>query len=165
MTHELLTNRYNQQTPTHIQSNGCSVSTPIYFTPTSDQNKQLLNAFRDVVKKQRIEMGTNIEPQSRFGLEVVTQQTPPLTPAEIEIGMNEETLRYALFGRKGTPERLILKLQQVTGVELVTRETIEATLSAWLDALDMKHEKQRTKGTSKTSKTAKPRTKPTVSAS
>ena len=152
MTHELLTNRYNQQTPTHIQTNGCSVSTPIYITPTQDQNKQLLNGFRSVVAKQRLEMGFEIKPQSRIGVEVITQETPPLTPAEIELGMNEESLRYALLSRKGTAERLILKLQSITGIKLVSREAIEQTMNAWLDALNLTDEEQRTTRTSKTSK-------------
>ena len=46
---------------------------------------------------------------------------------EQELGMNEENLRHALFARNGIPERLALKLQAVTGVELVTKEQIEQT--------------------------------------
>ena len=161
---ELLKNRYDKVTPTHIQTNGCSISTPIYITPTSDQTKHLLNAFRDVVAKQRLEMGFEIKPESRIGVQVVTQQTPPQTPAELELGMTEESLRYALFSRRGLAERLVLQLQQITGIQLVTREAIENTVKAWLDTLEF-NENKGTQSTRKTSKTTKPRTKPTVSAS
>ena len=67
---------------------------------TRDQNKQLLNAFRTAVQ----ERGAAVEQ---------------------ELGMNEENLRHALFARNGIPERLALRLQAVTGVELVTKEQIE----------------------------------------
>ena len=149
---KLLTNRYDQVTPTSIQQNGCSVSTPIYFTPTADQNKALLNAFREVVRKQRLEMGFPAPETSSIGVTVVTHQVPPLTPAEQDLGMNEESLRYALFQRRGTPERLIIKLQQITGLEFIKRKEIEETFFAWLDELGLKNENKRPKRTNKTSK-------------
>jgi hypothetical protein len=49
--------------------------------------------------------------------------------------MNEESLRHVLFARQGIPERLVLKLQRLTGVYLVTREQIEDTYKQWLDYL------------------------------
>lgn len=139
MTHQLLKNRYQQQTPTHIQPNGCSISTPIYFTPTTDQNKALLNGFRDLVHVQRQELG-------------IQDDHSTLTPAEVELGMSEESLRYALFGRRGTPERLLIKLQQLTGIKLVSRQAIEQTFNAWLDVLELEHENKRTKRANQTSK-------------
>ena len=47
----------------------------------------------------------------------------------------KETLRYALFGRQGITERLIIKLQELTGVELISREAIENNIKMWLDYL------------------------------
>jgi len=160
MTTELLTNRYNQTTATHIQPNGCSISTPVYCCPTADQTKQLLNAFREVVRQQRMEMGFTQE-HSSIGVKVTTATPAPMTEAERELGMTEEALRYALFQRRGTPERLIIKLQQITGVELISREAIVSTLCAWLDSLGMTDENKRPKTTNKTSK----RTKKTTTAS
>ena len=151
MTSTLVINRYNQPTPTHIQPNGCSVSTPIYVCPTTDQNKALLNAFRDVVRKQRREMGFDNTNQS-IGVTVTTATVPPMTQAETDLGMTEDTLRYALFQRRGTPERLIVKLQQITGVELITRAALQQTFDAWLDSLELKDEKKGTQRTRKTSK-------------
>lgn len=155
MTIELLTNRYNQTTATHIQPNGCSISTPVYCCPTQDQVKLLLNAFREVVRQQRLEMGHSDAPTPSIGVSVTTATKPPMTAAEEELGMSEESLRYALFQRKGTPERLIIKFQQLTGVELITREAIVSNLNAWLDALEMPDENERPKTTRKTSKTTK----------
>ena len=53
----------------------------------------------------------------------------------IELGMDEHNLRLALFSRTGLPEVQILKLQEATGVELVTRQMIEQTQKLWLDHL------------------------------
>ena len=131
----LISNRYNQVTPTQITENGASVSTPIYISPTTDQSKQLLNAFREVVRKQRLEMGYSQQPVSKGGLQVETAIKPPMTKAENDLGMTEDALRYALFQRQGIAERLIVKLSQITGVEIITRQSIEATITAWLDHL------------------------------
>jgi hypothetical protein len=132
----LLTNRYGQKTPTHIQANGCSISTPIYFTPTSDQLKELLNAFREKVRQQRLEMGwTDETVVTNNGVRAVTATQPPKTQIEEELGMNEENLRYALFQRTGIAERLVLKLCTLCEVEFVSREAIEATYKEWLDYL------------------------------
>lgn len=153
MTHELITNRYNQVSPTHIQSNGCSVSTPIYITPTTDQLKALLNAFREVVRDERQIMG--YEPTKAVNGVVVTNHVKPAnTPSEDAIGMTEESLRYALFQRKGLPDRLIFKLQELTGLELVSRSVVLKTVETWLDHMNL-NEKQTTKRTNKASKTSK----------
>lgn len=106
----LCTNRYQQVTPTSILPTGVAISTPIYVAPTRDQLKALLNGFRRAV----MERGH---------------------AAEEELGMTEENLRQMLFSRNGLPERLILKLQRITGIELVSREQIEATQQAWVDHL------------------------------
>jgi hypothetical protein len=132
----LVTNRYQQQTPTSIQENGCAISTPIYINPTTDQTKQLLNAFRTVKQKELLEAGFNNEPVvTPGGIVVETAKSFPLAPIEQELGMNEEALRQVLFARQGIPERLVFKLQRLTGVYLVTREQIEDTYKQWLDYL------------------------------
>ena len=88
----LITNRYNQITPTSIYTNGCSVSCPLYFRPTQDQGKELLNGFRELVRKQRLEMGFEDTTTQSIGVRVTTAQQIPQTPAELELGMTEETL-------------------------------------------------------------------------
>ena len=149
---KLITNRYNQVTPTGITSNGLSISTPIYINLTTEQGKQLLNAFRTVVANQRRELGYEDKPKSVGQLSVETKTTPPLTQAEKDIGMTEESLRYALFARQGTPERLVLKLCSITGVFFTTRQEIEEVFGLWLDTFFDTNDKSTAKTTSKTSK-------------
>ena len=106
----LITNRYGNITPTAIQANGAAISVPIYIAPTKEQNKALLNAVRDIARE-----GNNA--------------------VEEQLGVNEENLRTLLFGRNGIPERLLVKLQEITSVEVVTRKQIEETYSDWVDYL------------------------------
>ena len=106
----LITNRYGNVTPTAIQANGAAISVPIYIAPTKEQNKSLLNTLRNIARE-----GDNV--------------------VEEQLGVNEENLRMLLFGRNGIPERLLIKLQQIAGVEIVTRQQIEDTYSDWVDYL------------------------------
>lgn len=155
---ELFTNRYGQTSPSSTTNNGLVISTPFYLNLTTDQTKQLLNAFREVVRKQRIELGYTEEPRSVGQLSVETKTQPPTTKAEEELGMNEEALRYALFSRQGTPERLILKLSDITGVYFTTRQEIESVFSAWLDHLYPTDEKRNATTVSTGVQTTKKRT-------
>ena len=150
----LQTNRYGQVTPTSIQENGCAISVPFYIAPTSDQAKQLLNAFRTVKQKQLIELGFETTTHNGFsGITVETAVKPPQTPIEQELGMDEEALRYVLFGRQGIQERLLIKLMRLTGVYLITREQVEETFKQWLDNL-YGNEEQPTSRASKVTPTA-----------
>lgn len=157
----LITNRYNQITPTRILSNGCSVSVPIYFSPTADQAKELLNKFRDVVRDERLKKGWNDQPVTTSGGVVVqTAQKAPMTDVENELGMTEDTLRYALFGRQGIPERLFFKLCSLTKTELVKREEIAETYDEWLNHL--LQDTNENKGTKRTTKARKTTDKATA---
>lgn len=149
---QLIQNRYNQTSPTSIQETGLSISVPIYIQPTTEQNKQLLNAFREVKRQQLLEMGHQTT-RVQGSIVVETAQAEPKTPVELELGMDENNLRYALFNRHGVNERLIIKLQQLTGLELVTKEQIEAVTKAWLHHL-FPNSYDGTEGTTKTSKTS-----------
>ena len=106
----LIVNRYGNVTPSAFQSNGVVVSTPIYVALTKEQNKAILNAVRDVAKEGSIDV-------------------------EEELGVNEENLRHLLFSSNGIPERLLVKLQALTGIDVVTREQIEKTYTDWCDYL------------------------------
>ena len=44
-----------------------------------------------------------------------------------ELGVSEANLRHLLFANKGLPERLLLKLQELTGLEMVSKQQIEGT--------------------------------------
>ena len=136
MTPSLQINRYGQVSPTAVQSNGVAISVPFYISPTTDQLKQLLNAFRYIVSEQLMEMGHKTEHQAANGsISIETFVKPPITPIEQQLGCDEQNLRHALFTRTGIQERLIIKLQQLTGIELVSREQVEETYKLWLDNL------------------------------
>ena len=107
---ELQVNRYGETTPTAIQSNGVAISTPIYIQLTKEQNKTILNAIRTAI--------------SRDGEAV-----------EYELGVSEANLRHLLFARNGLPERLMLKLQEVIGLEIVSKQQIENTYRSWISHL------------------------------
>ena len=75
---------------------------PIYIPLTKEQNKTILNAIRSAI--------------SRDGAAV-----------ESELGVSEANLRHLLFARNGLLERLRLKLLEVTGLEIVSKQQIEDT--------------------------------------
>ena len=156
---ELIKNRYQQLTPTAVSANGCAISCPVYLNCTDDQNKALLNGFRNLVAKQRREMGWDDTPKSLGQLSVETKTKPPITPCEEELGLTEESLRYALFNRGGSPERLILKLSALTGVYVTSRSEIEEVQKKWLDNFYDTPEKSAATTTRKTSKTGTKRAK------
>ena len=151
MTKSLLTNRYNQVTPTLVTDNGTAISVPLYLNPSSDKKKELLNAFRSIKTKQLIEAGYNA-PRESNSVVVIDQTQPSLSPIEQDMGMNEDALRSVLFGRQGISERIILKLSHLTGIPVLTREDVELAQQLWLD----EHF-----GTKKTNKSSKRRSKTT----
>ena len=127
-------NRYNVAVPTAVTDSGLTISTPFYVSPTVDQRKQLLNAFRVIKNQQLLEMGyTNTTDNGT--LKVVDNTKPPLTPIEQELGMDETNLRMAIFSRTGLQERVVMKLQKLTDTTLFSREEVENTLRLWLDNL------------------------------
>ena len=133
----LTISRYGEVSPTEIHSSGIAVSTPIYITLTSDQRKALLNRFRQIKQEQLAATNSPVNDPgeaSKHSYDIDAQATG-LTPVEDLLGMSEEHLRYALFSRNGIPERLVVKLQRITGLELVNRREIEATVIGWLDYL------------------------------
>ena len=52
-----------------------------------------------------------------------------------ELGVSEANLRHLLFARNGLPERLLLKLQELTGLEIVSKQQIEDTYRSWITHL------------------------------
>ena len=150
----LQTNRYGVVTPNLLLDNGISIATPIYFNLPSDVTKAILNKFREVKLRQLLEMGwTDTKGSSIGALSVTTAEEPPQTAIEKELGMNEEALRYALFTRAGVQERLVLKLQNLLGIDLVTKEQIENCYQLWVDEFKFPASKANEKKTRKTSST------------
>ena len=141
----LQTSRYGVVTPGAINDQGTLISCPLYISPSLDRRKELLNAFRSAKTGQLLEAGFGNTPRQEGSLSVYTAQSSPMTPIEAELGMNEESLRQMLFAKQGLSEKLLLKLQALTGVEVVTREEIEETTQLWINQIF--DEYQGTKGT------------------
>ena len=120
----LTTNRYGQVSPTLIQETGVGISCPFYISLTPDQKKSLLNTFRQIKTEQLVNSDENKASQEPLG-----------TPIEKALGMNEESLRNTLFSRQGLPERLLIRLQKLTGVVFIKRDEVEETYTKWLDYL------------------------------
>ena len=97
---ELLTNRYSQVAPTAILPNGVSLSVPVYVSLTTEQSKTILNAVREIIREQRLEMGHNPIRESDYGVTVETAIQAPQTPIEIELGCDESNLRKARIEEK-----------------------------------------------------------------
>lgn len=154
MTLSLQHNRYNSVVPTVILESGLCISVPFYISLLPEHRKILLNKFREIKTQQLIDAGFN--PQTRSGnLVVQTAEAPPQTPIELELGMNEDNLRSALFNRQGIQERLVIKLQHLTGVTLVSKKDVEETYKLWLTHLfdENKGSTRTTKATNKSNKT------------
>ena len=88
---------------------------------------------------------------------VVDSTAAPMTPIEQELGQNEESLRMVLFQKGGIQDRVILKLQAITGVEVISKEEIVDTYKAWLNHLFTDN----TNGQRNTASTRKETRKPT----
>ena len=121
----LTINRYGVTTPTALQASGASISTPVYITLTIDQRKALLNQFRQIKMEQMIKEACSTGKKGGICFSSI----------EGELGMSEENLRVALFNRKGLPEKLVIRLQQLTGLEIVNADQIRATFEEWMNSL------------------------------
>ena len=160
---ELVTNqvnRYQEPTPTSYTSSGLAISSPLYLSLTAEQAKSLLNGYRDVKRKQLMEMGFS-ESTSRNGLQIIDHTNAPITDIEKESGFSETALRTVIFGRSGIAERIVLKLQKLTGVYVVTRDELVAAQTAWIDALYEKLDLNKAAKTTSTTST-KPKTRRTA---
>ena len=150
---ELITNRYSQVAPTAILPNGASLSVPVYVSLTTEQSKTILNAVREIIRQQRLEMGHNPVRESDYGVTVETAVQAPQTPIEIELGCDESNLRNQLFARQGISERFIVKLQKLTGLEFFSMEQLQEVQTLWAEHLFKQDEPKTTKRVTKTSKT------------
>ena len=102
-------------------SKGARVSLPIYVDVSQQDRKLMLNGIRTKI----YETSSNQSPSSVSGIQVVTAGSGQ---GEVEryLGMTLEVLRTVLFSRGGLPIDLCLRLQNVSGVEVLTEKDIKA---------------------------------------
>lgn len=114
----------------HITKSGVRISLPCYIDITMTQRKEILNACRDLCQATTI----TSTPPSMSGISV---QTTSNAQSEMEsyIGMSLDVLRGVIFQRGGIEAGLLLRLQEVTGLELVTDKDFTAAFKARHDAV------------------------------
>lgn len=108
-----------------VNENGVRISLPCYIDLTTAQRKQLLNGVRDACAAVQ----TTTQSKTASGLTVETP-TSAVNDVESYLGLSLDMLRNALFSRGGLTVDLALKLQSVTGIELVSVKDIKAALTA-----------------------------------
>lgn len=115
----------NSATNDHNTDSGVRISLPCYIDITMQQRKDLLNACREKAQSQVI----SSTPASMTGIRVETTSN---TQSEMEsyIGMSLDVLRGVIFSRGGIEVGLLLRLQEVTGIQLVTDKDFTAAFKA-----------------------------------
>ena len=114
-----IVNNYNND---YLTQSGVRICTPLFIDLTNSQRKQLLNAVREVSTK------TNItETRTQSGIRVETN-SGAMNSVELYLGTSIDLLRSLLFTRGGLAVDLVLKLQEVTGLEMVSVKEIEAAM-------------------------------------
>lgn len=104
---------------------GCRISVPVYIDLTTVQRKQLLNGVRERLMKQQAET----KPPSASGISVVTN-TAGATDIETYLGLTIDVLRTVIFQRGGIEISLLLRLQEVAGIEMVSQKDITSAFNS-----------------------------------
>ena len=123
----LATQHKRVKTPTNAasndsySSNGARISLPIYVDISQQDRKLMLNGIRTAIYEQQ----PTTTPNSVTGLQVVNA-TNGQHEVEAFIGMSLDVLRTVLFSRGGMPIDLVLRLQSVSGMEVLSEKDIKA---------------------------------------
>ena len=105
----------------YYTTDGVRVSMPVYFDLPNQRRKELLNGVREALSTTHV---TETSPSSMSGIRVSSNGVYD-NSIEKYIGMNLDCLRGVLFQRGGLPADLILRLQAVTGLEVVSDADIK----------------------------------------
>jgi hypothetical protein len=112
-----------------VSENGSRISSPVYIDLTTLERKALLNALRQVCTQT---VATQVHSVSGITVE---SSSPRQAAVEVFLGCSIDVLRGVLFQRGGLPLDLILKIQAVSGYEVVTVKDIETGLKTKLTAI------------------------------
>lgn len=100
---------------THTQE-GIRISIPCYVDVPNHVRKSLLNGTREAAQREAASEST---PKTQSGLTVTTYNNNQ-TSVENYLGVSLDVLRTVLFQRGGLPLDLILRLQEVSGIEVLS---------------------------------------------
>lgn len=103
---------------------GTRVCLPIYIDVPMSKRKELLNGIR----LAQTEETTSSQPSTVSGLTVETKN--PRSNVHDFLGMQPDVLRGVLFQRGGLSLDLIIRLQQVAGMEVLTETDIKKAFTA-----------------------------------
>lgn len=104
-------------------ANGVRISLPAYVDLPVQTRKSLLNAVRTAMEREDIQS----TPKTQSGISVTSVNSSHVSGIERYLGMSLAVLRSVLFARGGLALDLVLRLQNVGGIEVVsTAELIEA---------------------------------------
>ena len=118
-------NRINSWQNDYTTNDGARVSTPTYIDLSQNQRKLLFSAVRSAIEAHR----TTSVPKTASGI-VVETAGGGSTSVEHFLGITVDNLRSVVFTRGGVDITLILKLQAVTGIEVVSVADIETAYKA-----------------------------------
>ena len=108
----------------HTTESGVRVSSPIYLDIPMASRKALLNGVRCAADQLAVSA-----PPSASGIKVEST-TNRRREVEFFLGMSLDVLRTALFQRGGLSVDLVMKLQAVSGIEVVSEKEINAAFKA-----------------------------------
>ena len=107
----------------YYTEDGTRVCLPIYIDVPMSKRKDLLNGIRDAQNAET----TSSKPSSVSGLTVETKN--PRSNVHDFLGMQPDVLRGVLFQRGGLALDLILRLQEVAGMEVLTEADVKKAFS------------------------------------
>ena len=114
----------NSATNDYTTPTGVRISTPCYVDLTTSQRKELLNAARDLAHST-----SESTPRTQSGISVVSTNGG-LNQLEMYLNAGFDIVRTQLFQRGGVNLDLIIKLQNATGLEVVSVKELEAALKS-----------------------------------
>lgn len=116
----------NRSLNDHMTENGVRICIPCYIDAPTALRKEILNQVRELARQPQ---EASHQPDTLTGIQVVSYST---RQPEIEayLGMTLDNLRNVLFQRGGLEVSLVLKLQQVSGLEIVTEKDFTAAFKA-----------------------------------
>ena len=115
----------NSASQDHTTEGGSRLSIPVYLDPPMATRKQMLNGIRERITQSQLTSNT---PKTMSGLS--TDTVVGQTQVEAYLGMTMDVLRAVIFQRGGLPLDMFLRLQAVSGVEVITEKDIKAGFDA-----------------------------------
>ena len=112
----------NRHQNDYFCENGTRVCIPLYIDITTSLRKEILNAIRELANTP---IEATQQPDSITGISVVSYSTHK-PDIEAYLGMTIDNLRSVLFSRGGLEVSLALKLQQVSGLDVVSDKDFTA---------------------------------------